>query len=256
MALGVFRPMVDRLDRWLVSTSWNIPSQWNAIADAAIRTDVVGDSIAGRPAPWRHASVDANASPPIAVITVSDLRIARVAFVTDRYQNVGGFERAADAPSLVTDEARGYKPLSHIWPIVVQNGRLHTLIGFTHLVSEEPNAGMFAYVAVGPDGNELLFVCELSWGPGPTWGMLARLDLNHDGFEDFAVYPLGRRDAVPLAEFVWDAGDQRYIAAAAPAARPLVSWWSTTPSDRVRIRRDMNIDDAVHQIVPRLIQAP
>lgn len=111
VALGLFRPAVDRIDRWLVSSCWNIPSQWNAVADAAIRTGVVDATIAGRPAPWRQASIHTLESPTtaakVAIVTVSDMRRSRVTFLTDRYQVLGGFDRITPEPALITDEARG-----------------------------------------------------------------------------------------------------------------------------------------------------
>src|SRR3954470_15664208 len=173
LALGLFRPGADRLDRWLATTCWNVPSQWNAVADAAIRTGAVDATISGHSAPWRQATVHTVGASKVAIVTVSDFHRSRVTFLTEGYGALGGFERISAEPPLVTDEARGYKPLSHVWPLVMHDARLHTLIAFAHLVSEEPNNGLFAYVAVGPAGNELLFVADLKWGPGPTWGVLS-----------------------------------------------------------------------------------
>jgi hypothetical protein len=252
VVVAILRPGVDRFDRWLVSSCWNVPSQWNAVAEAAIRTGVVDAELGGTRAPWRQASVHAVRDSRIAVIVLSDLRRARVTFVDEEYRDLGGFERVAAEPTLVTDEARGYKPLSHVWPIVAQGGRLHTLIAFAHLVSEEPNAGLFAYVAVGPERNELLFVSQLSWGPGPTWGVLSFGDLNGDGFEDFAFYPKGRKDLPPIASFVWNPAAATYDATVDPAARPLISWWSTSPHDQVIVPRGELLDDAVRKVASRL----
>jgi len=253
VVLGLLRPGIDRFDRWLVSTCWNVPSQWNAVADAAIRTGVVDAELGGLRAPWRQASIHPAGDSRIAVIAVSDLHRARVTFIDENYQDLGGFERVAAEPTLVTDAARGYKPLSHVWPIVSREGRLHTLIAFAHLVSEEPNAGLFAYVAVGPERNELLFVTQLSWGPGPTWGVLAPADLNRDGFEDFAFYSKGRKDARPIASFVWDPAGRTYLAAIDPSAHGLITWWSTSPHDQVVVASGELLDDAVRKVASRLI---
>jgi len=57
VAAAAIRPGVDRFDRWLVSSFWDAPSQWNAIADVAVHTGVVDGTIGGAPAPWRQASV-------------------------------------------------------------------------------------------------------------------------------------------------------------------------------------------------------
>jgi len=250
-ALGAFRPGADRLDRWLVSSCWSVPSQWNAVADAAIRTGVVDDTIGGAPAPWRQASVHPVGSSRIAVVTVSDLRRARVTFLTDRYEVLGGFERTAAEPSLVTDETRGFKPLSHYWPIVLRDNRLHTLIAFGSQSSQEPNTGVFAYVAVGRDENELLFVTRLG-GPGPLWGALTHADLNRDGIEDIAFYPKGEKTLPPLATFVWDAGRRTYVSSVTDEGRPLIAWWSTTPVDRVTVRGGGPIDEAILKVASGL----
>jgi hypothetical protein len=251
IGLGLFRPGVDLIDRWLVSSCWHTPSQWNAVADAAIRTGVVDGTIAGTPAPWRQASVHTVGSSRVAVVTVSDLRRARVAFLSDRYEVLGRFERVAADASLVTDETRGFKPLSHYWPIVRRDNRLHTLIAFASQSSQEPNTGVFAYIAIGRDANELLFVTRLG-GPGPLWGALTHLDLDHDGIEDIAFYPKGQKDRPPLAAFVWDASRRTYVASVTADGRPLIAWWSTRPSDRVTIPSGAPIDDAILQVAARL----
>jgi len=253
VVLGILRPGVDRFDRWLVSTCWNVPSQWNAVADAAIRTGVVDAELGGMHAPWRQASIHPAGNSRIAVVAVSDLRRARVTFIDEDYDDLGGFERVAAEPTLVTDAARGYKPLSHVWPIVRRDGRLHTLIAFAHLVSEEPNAGLFAYVAVGPERNELLFVNRLDWGPGPTWGVLAPDDLNGDGFVDLAFYSKGRKDSPPIASFVWDPAARTYVATVDPSAHGLIRWWSTSPRDQVVVPSGELLDDAVRKVASRLI---
>jgi hypothetical protein len=67
--------------------------------------------------------------------------------VDEDQQALGRLERTAPEPTLVTDEALGYKPLGRVWPRVARAGRGHTLIGFAHLVSEGPNTGLFADVA-------------------------------------------------------------------------------------------------------------
>jgi hypothetical protein len=249
-ACGLFRPGVDRADRWLVSTCWTVPSQWNAVADAAIRTGAVDGTIRGAAAPWRQASIEMIGSTKVAVVTVSDMKRSRVTFLGERYESLGGFERVAAEPTLITDEARGYKPLSHVWPLVFRDGRLHTLVAFAHLVSEEPNIGLFAYAALGPVENELLFVSQLSWGPGPTWGVLSRMDVNGDGIEDFVLYPKGRRDQSPLATFTWDPRDRTYVPSVTSDGRGLISWWSTAPGSRVTFPRNAVLDDAVRRVVP------
>jgi hypothetical protein len=249
LALGLFRPGVDLADRWLISNCWNIPSEWNAVADAATATGAVDGTLGGKPAPWRQASIQAVGSLKVAVVTVSDMRRARVTFLTEDYRILGAFERIAAEATLVTDEARGYKPLSHIWPLEVRDGRLHTLVAFEHLMSEEPHRGLFAYVAVGADRNELLFVADLREGPGPTWGMLSRLDLDGDGDEDLVFYSRGELDQLPLATFIWDPSARTYVPTVMEEARPLIRWWSTTAAARVTFARGEVLDDVVRRIV-------
>jgi hypothetical protein len=246
--LGLFRPGIDAADRRLVSPCWNVPSEWNAVADAAISTGAVDRSLGGEPAPWRQASIQAIGSVRIAVVTVSDMRRSRVTFLTEDYQVLGSFERIAGAATLVTDEARGYKPLSHVWPVDVRDGQLHTLVAFEHLVSEEPHRGLFAYVAVGADRNELLFVADLREGPGPTWGVLSRLDFDGDGSEDLVFYSRGERDRPPLATFIWDPRARTYVPSVMEEARPLIRWWSTTASARATFARGEVLEDVVRRV--------
>jgi hypothetical protein len=248
VALGAFRPGVDRVDRRLASICWSVPSAWNAVADVAIATGAVDGTLEGVDAPWRQASIHDLGSSRVAVVTVSNMRRSRITFLTEQYRTLGGFERIAEEATLVTDEARGYKPLSHVWPLVLQDGVLHTLVAFQHLVSEEPREGLFAYVAVGPDENELLFVCELREGPGPTWGVLTRADLDGDGIGDLELFPRGDRRQRPLATFVWDPRERTYVPSVASDARPLIRWWSTTTASRVTFGRDEVLGDAVRKV--------
>ena len=248
LVVAIVRPGVDLLDRWLVRLCWNIPSQWNAVADAAIRTGVVEARIGSLPAPWRQASILPIDGSRLAAITVSDLTSSRTTFVGEQYEVVGVLARTTSDPSLVTDEARGYKPLSHIWPLVRQDGRLLTLIAMAPLRSDPPRLGVFAYVALGAQENELLFVCRLEPGPGPTWGEIVRLDTNGDGLDDLVVYERGQRTDPPIATFTWDARQRTYVPNATEQGRRLVAWWATSTSDRVTVLRDRPIDDAVRRV--------
>jgi hypothetical protein len=254
VALGLLRPGVDRIDRWLASGCWNIPSEWNAVADAAIATGVVDRMLGGVPAPWRQASIHTVGSSRLAVVTLSDMRRSRVTFLSEEYQSLGGFERITAEASLVTDEARGYKPLSHVWPVVLRDGVLHTLVAFAPLVSEEPREGLFAYVAVGPDENELLYACELREGPGPMWGVLNRLDLDGDGLEDLVLYSRGDRSLQPLAAFIWDPLDRTYIPSVTETGRPLIRWWTTSRASRVTFARGDILDDVVRKVMMRRLK--
>lgn len=249
--LAIVRPGVDAFERRLVEVCWNIPSEWNAVADAAMRSGAVDPHLGGERAPWRQASVVQVADRRLAVVVVSDMSRSRATFMTDDYQVLGTFVRATTDPALVTDEARGYKPLTHIWPIVEDKGRLQTLIAFAPLKSEAPTMGVFAYLGVGVHDTELLFVCRLRWAPGPTYALLDRADLNGDGLADVALYANGRKDAAPIATFQWNPASREYVAHITDAAKPFLSWWSTSASNRVTIRREEIVDDAAAAIVAR-----
>ena len=249
LALAVVRPGVDAIERRLVDACWDIPSEWNAVADIAIKNRAVDSNIGSARAPWRQASVVEVAQRRIAVVTVSDMRRSRATFLSRDYQALGTFERTTSDPALVTDETRGYKPLTHIWPLIEREQRLETLIAFAPLKSDPPNLGVFAYLAVGSDETEVLFVCRLRWGPGPTYVLLDRADANGDGIEDLVLHENGRSDAAPVGKFLWDSARREYIANLSGAAATLASWWSTSPSSRVIVRSGRAVDDAVEPIV-------
>ena len=250
------RPFIDLIDRALVGRSWSEPSEWNAIADIAIRTGVVDGRIGGTPAPWRQASVLPLGGSRVGIVTVSDMARSRSTFITDEYRVLGVLTRQTSDPSLVTDETRGYKPLSHIWPIVEQDGRLLTLVSMAPLLSDPVRFGVFAYVALGAQDNEVLFVCRLVPGPGPTWGELMRLDVNGDGADDLVVYERGQRNDAPIALFTSDPRTRAYSASITEPGSRLVAAWMSSAGDRVSVPRDTSIDEAITRLVARLPQAP
>jgi hypothetical protein len=250
---GVFRPGVDAFDRWLVQSCWNVPSQWNAVADVAIRTKVVDASIREAPAPWRQASIVPLGRSRVAVVAVSDMTRSRVTFLNERYEVLAGLVRSSPNAALVTDEARGYKPLSHIWPLREGHGRIRTLVGFDTLVSEPLSHGRFAYLALGPRENEVLFACDLRWGPGPTWSVME--PAKGEGHDGFALRPRAygpeQKGAPPVATFEWDEGEGRYVGHLAEGAATYVSWWSTTPGNRVLFAPEEAVDDVVNRIMAK-----
>ena len=240
------RPGIDAIDRWIVTVCWNVPSEWNAVAEAAMRTGVVESRIGGSPAPWRQASVLPLDGSRLAVVTVSDMTTATSTFINEQYDVLGILARTTSDAALVTDETRGYKPLSHIWPLVSRDGRLRTLIAMAPLRSEPPRLGVFAYVALGASENELLFVCRLDAAPGPTWGELVP---NRDGAkDDMAVFERGQRGEPPIATFAWDASAGTYQVNATQKGRALVSWWTPRAGEHVTVPRDAAIDDTIRRI--------
>src|SRR4051812_47782609 len=212
LAAAAVRPGIDVIDRSLAAVCWNIPSEWNAVAEAAMRTGVVEPRIGGSPARWRQASVLPIGGSRLAVVTVSDMTTAKSTFISEQYDILGVLARMTSDAALVTDETRGYKPLSHIWPLVRQDGRLHTLIAMAPLRSDPPRLGVFAYVALGERENELLFVCRLDAAPGPTWGEL--VPDRAGGKDDLAVFERGQRGEPPIATFAWNARAATYTATA------------------------------------------
>ena len=248
LVAAVLRPGVDAFDRRLVRPAWNIPSNWNAIAEAAMRSGAVDPGIAGRRAPWRQASVTAVGGKRLAIVTVSDLHRARVTFIDDRYQSLGSFERVVADPAVVTDETRGFKPLSHIWPIVEEPPRLLTLVTTAPMRSDPVNMGVFAYLGVGPADTELLFVCRLEWGPDSMHVELVRQDVDGDGHGDLVLYPRERHDVPPVARFVWQPKTREYAAAVSADARPLIAWWSTSPRKRITVPSSEPVDDAISAV--------
>jgi hypothetical protein len=249
LILSVVRPGIDALDRWLVGACWNIPSEWNAVADIAIKTGAIDSTIDGASAPWRQASVMPLGAGRIAVVTVSDFHRSRAAFLTERYELLAAFERTTTNPALVTDETRGYKPLTHIWPLVEEEGRILTLVTTVPLLSEPPTLGTFAYLAVGRDDSELLFVCELRWAPGPRHAQLARVN---QSARDLALYPEGKLDAAPVATFQWNPASREYTGRLSDESSTFISWWGTTPANRVIIKSGESVDDAIAAVAAGL----
>jgi hypothetical protein len=248
--LAVFRPGVGRFDRALVRPCWGVPSMWHAVADAAIRTRAVDPILENQTAPWRQASVPNPYPPRLAVVTVSDLRQSRVTVLDESYRVRGLFERVTADPALVTDETRGFKPLSHLWPIRDWNrdGRLETLIAFSPTRSGLLKRGTFAFIALGAEANELLFACELRSRRG-NLAVLEQGDGNNDGLIDLAIVARGTETTGPLAVFTWNATTRSFAPASRPTLGALASYWCTQPGERVSFSRHIAVDVAIHDVL-------
>jgi hypothetical protein len=257
--VGVFRPGVDALDRWLVRGCWSVPSLWNAVAEIAVQQGAVDSWIDGRRAPWRRASVLQAVPSRLAVVVVSDMRRARVTVIDEDYRVRGAFERTASKPDLITDEARGYMPLSHLWPVHewYRDGRLVTLVALEPTYSEALAQNVFAFIALGSEDNEVLFACRLRGKRYPGEVVLERVDENVDGFADLVVYPYSTHDLHraadprPWAVFRWDPADRCFQPHLREGAETVLSYWRGTPAERVFFGRQDSLDGRLLELVKR-----
>jgi hypothetical protein len=255
--VGVFRPGVDALDRWLVSGCWSVPSLWSAVAEIAIRQGAVDPWIEGRRAHWRRACVLLAVPSRLAVVVVSDMRRARITVVDEQYRVRGAFERTTANPDLITDETRGYMPLSHLWPVHdwYRDGRLVTLVALEPTYSDPLAQNVFAFLALGPENNELLFACRLRGKRTPAEVVLDRVDVDADGFTDLVVLPYlagdpdRAPDAQPWAVFRWDPAARSFHPRLREGAETLLSYWCGTPAARVFLGRHEALDQRVLQLV-------
>jgi hypothetical protein len=252
--IGVFRPGVDALDRWLVSGCWSVPSLWNAVAEVAIRQGAVDPWIEGRRASFRRACVLLAVPSRLAVVVVSDMRRSRITVVDEEYRVRGVFERKTSNPDLITDEARGYMPLSHLWPVHDWYGdsRLVTLVALEPTHSEPLGRNVFAFIALGPENNELLFACRLRGKQYSDDVVLDRVDADADGFADLVVSPYpARPDPRPWAVFRWDPAARSFQPHVREGAEKVLSYWRGTPAERVFFGRQEPLDERVRQLVDR-----
>ena len=254
---GGFRLGVDSLDQALVRSCWNVPSCWNAVAEVAVRRGVAPAVLDGLPAPWRQASIQSSFPPTLAVVTVSDMRHSRITYLDESYGVRAVLDRTTAEPELVTDERRGFKPLSHLWPVHDWYGddRLETLVAFAPTLSEGLFRGVFAYVALGAEANEVLFVCRLETAPGPRFAVLGATDLNRDGHQDLVVSPAGE-EAPPLATFVWNAQRRAFDPWSREGADSFVTFWCASERDRILFPRQESLDEHTLVVRARLQLAP
>ena len=253
LVFGGFRVGVDSVDRWLVQPCWRVPSRWNAVAEVAVRSGAVDALLDGRHAPWHQASILDAIPPTLAAVTVSDMRRSRVAFLDEGYGIRGLLERTSADPLLVTDMQRGFKPLSHLWPVFDSNrdGRLETLVAFAPTLSQELRYGTYAYVALGPEANEVLFACRLRSAPGPRFARLDHADLNDDGYEDLVVRS-SSEPSVTHATFEWNADKRAYLPRQYAEADLFVSSWCASDGDRLVFPRGESLDQRMRAVLERL----
>lgn len=253
LLFGGFRLGVDSLDQTLVRSCWNVPSCWNAVAEVAVRRGVAPAVLDGLPAPWRQASIQSSFPPTLAIVTVSDMRHSRITYLDESYRVRAILDRTTAEPLLVTDEQRGFKPLSHLWPVHdwYGDGRLEALVAFAPTLSEGLFRGVFAYVALGAETNEVLFACRMSTAPGPRFAVLRATDLNRDGHQDLVVSPAGE-EAPPLATFVWNAGRRTFDPGSRQEAEAFVTFWCASEKDRILFPRQESLDEHTRVVRERL----
>lgn len=256
LLIGTFRPGVDAVDRWLVMSCWGVPSLWNAVAETAVRDGIVDGRFDGRAAPWRRAFV-LDSPRRVAVIVASNMRQARIAVVDERYAVLGAFERTTNDPNLITDHARGYSPLSHLWPIhdLYQDGRVETLVALEPTYSGALTDNLFAYLALGAEVNELLLACRLRGKRSPPDVVLDRTDFDGDSYQDVVVYPYPvQRVAVsdqerPWMVFRWDPRARAFEARSRDGAGEWASCWCKGDGEPVLFRRNEAFEDRVTTLV-------
>ena len=257
--IGGFRPGADLLDRWLVEGCWSVPSLWNAVAEIAVRQGAVDPWIEGRKASFRRACVLPAGPSRLAVVVVSDMRRARITVVDEDYRVRGVFERTARSPDLISDEARGYMPLSHLWPLGdwYGDGRLVTLVALEPTYSEPLAQNVFALLALGPDRNELLFACRLRGKRYPGEVVLERADDDADGFPDLVVHAYAVRSsedaarARPWAVFRWDPAARSLEPRLREGAERVLSYRRATPAERVWLGRQESLEERLLELVSR-----
>jgi hypothetical protein len=200
------------------------------------------------------------ASSRLAVVVVSNLRHSRVTVIDEAYAVRGYFERLSPDPDLVTDEARGYMPLSHLWPLgdAYGDGRLVTLVALKPTYSEPLAQNVFALLALGVERNEVLFACRLLGKRYPGEVVLERLDYDGDGFTDLVVFPhakrpYGNEGPPPWAVFRWDPRARSFEPRLRDGAEKELAYWRPTPSDRVLIGFEEPLDAKLLEILGRAV---
>lgn len=255
-AAGVFRPGAAWIDRQLVRICWNVPPMWNAIADVAVRSGIIDPRLAGAPAPWRRATVAEEVISRFAVATFSDMRVATIWVLDEDYTVRGVFRRETPDPHLITQETRGIEPLSHLWTIqdTDGDGRVETLVSMNVCPTGAPILGTLAYIALGPDANELL------WAAGDTPSRPARgrptrsmilesADENADAAPDLILRRASKdrnEEPATAAVFVWDRDKRMFrLQSLTPEAQSRLRYWTAESGGRLFFHRDESVDAVV-----------
>ncbi len=258
LAFGVFRWGVDRLDRRLAAVCWNVPSLWNAVAEAAAKTGVIDSTILGSEVLLRRASVHSFFQVRYAIVAQSDLFRTDIYVINEAYDVVGRFRRQTTQSQLITDRRRGLSPLSHLLPVYDSRGtgRLSTLIGFSPLESKNRARGKYAYVSLGPVVNEIQMVCDIRTSPHWSEVTIVVDDVTDDGLDDIAIYALteiGEKSAIdprPIAAFHWDDETSCFVPDVPAEIATFLSYWCATPDSRFLHTPDEWLDEAQIDALP------
>ncbi len=258
LVFGVFRAGVDRLDRSLTAACWDVPSLWSAVAKTAVRTGAVQPYVGGTVARLQRAAVQDFFNTRCAIVTLSDSHRSHIYIIDADYNVLARFRRQTSNALLVQDRWRGLTPLSHLWPVYdsAGDGRLSTLIGFSPVGSVRQAAGTYAYITMGQDRNEVLFVCHVNAGRGRRPVMLSIEDYTRDGLDDLVVHPVERHGAKrivrpeALAVFRWNKEKRAFEPQVTEGTESVLAYWCSAPGRRVTFQPDEWMDEELVQMLP------
>jgi hypothetical protein len=260
IVFGLFRPGVDRFDRWLAGPCWHVPSLWHALADVTVNTGVVDPMVGGVAASVRRASVHQFVHARYAVAAMIELDQSHVSVIDEHYRVVGRFRRRTPMTEKLTERRRGLQALSHLWPVYDSygDGRITTLVGFAAIGAGDQARGAYAYLALGEERNEVLFVCDVRTGHPHPRVLLVVEDVNGDGYDDLTFRQTRRKnDRKPIAEeplaiFRWDVERRVFLPDVPERSRGFLSFWCATPDARLQFAVDEWLDEERIRMLPMI----
>ncbi len=249
MTFGVFQLGTQSLDHRLARWCWSVSNLWNTVAKVAVQSGAVDGHIDGERATVQHASVHSLANSRYAIVTVSDWQRSEISILDWDYRVMGRFRRRTEDATMVKQKWRGFQPLTHLWPVYDAHsaGRLETLIGFAPIHSAKVALGRYAYVALGSEQHELLFVCDIDTGPRIPAVLIGIDDNNNDRYEDIVVQEVTKTDKrkmvgkKPLVVFEWDEMQKCFVPKVSQETS-FIRYWCSSPSDREYVPIDTWID--------------
>lgn len=251
IVFGLLRIGVDPFDRFLAGACWDVPSLWHALADVTVNTGLVDPVVGGVPAGVRRASVHRFVHARYTVVAMIELDQSHVFVIDEGYRIVGRFRRRTPMTEKLAERRRGLQALSHLWPVYdsYADGRITTLIGFSAIRSGDQAHGAYAYLALGDESNEVLFVCDVRTGHPHPRVLLVVEDVSGDGYDDLTFRQTQRKNDrkpiadEPLAVFRWDVARRVFIPDVPDRSRGFLSFWCATPDERVPFGVDEWLDE-------------